>query len=262
MKLSPVLLAGVLTFGISSLEAVQDPIRDLRAALGGDAALGAIERLRVKSTVMSELRGKGDVETFVVLPDRFLRNSHFVAQRSSVATPDKPYPQLTVGFENMTVEYFDTTRSDGFVGSTPLQSGVPVPGWWSEESRESSLVAGRAAFAQLILPLFGSAFSVTSTHPTTGAIVFQDLDSTAWTLKLGASSLPESMTIARQKIKTGDTRMTLAHLPVITFSDYRPVTGGVTWPHRIVMTIDGKKHEDVMIKSYEINGKMPKALLK
>ena len=262
MKLSPILLAGVITFGVSSLEVKQDPLRDLRAALGGDAALNAIERLHVKSTVISELRGRGEVETFVVLPDRFLQKSHYVDRRSSAPTPDKPYPQLTVGFENMTLEYFDTSREDGFVGSVPLQSGVPVPGWWTEESRESSLLAGRIAFGRLILPLLGSAFTITSTHPTTGAIVFQDVDSTTWTLRLGASGLPESMTMERQITKTGATRLTLPIPPIVTFSDYRQVAGGVTWPHRIVTTNSGKKHEEITIKSYEINGKVPKVLLK
>lgn len=261
MKISPFLLAGVFSFGISSLEPVQDPARDLRAALGGDAALTTIERLHIKASFEGTQRGKGETEWFVVLPERLLYKTHSTQLRSTFYTSDKGYPVLTAGFQDMPVEYFDTTRVEGFVGSTPLASGELMPKWYKEETRQETLEAGRFSYAKLLLPLFGTASTVTSSFAISGGIVFQDRDRTTWTLQLDPSGLPASMAMDRQLIQK-DIRFTRPIAPtVITFSDYRAVDGRFMWPHKLVMTANGET-ETTWIKSYEINGKAPKVLLK
>jgi hypothetical protein len=43
---------------------------------------------------------------------------------------------------------------------------------------------------------------------------------------------------------------------------HRRVTAGIMWPHKLVTTIDGEIVETTWVKSYEINGKVPKVLTK
>jgi hypothetical protein len=40
---------------------------------------------------------------------------------------------------------------------------------------------------------------------------------------------------------------------VMTFTDYRAVSGGLMWPHRITTTAGGERYEDVTVTSYAVN---------
>ena len=238
----------------------QDPpsaVHPLRAALGGEAALSSIQGLHIKATFEGTARGKGETEWYLALPERLLEKSQFSQLRHPAGVTDAV---LTGGFEH--ADRVSWSRTDGFVESTPLPSGVPAPKFWTDELRERSLVAGRFAYTRLLIPLLGTASTVTSSVAIPGGILFQDRDRTTWTLKLDAAGLPASLLI--------EGRVALEGLPVtqpmapavVTFSDYRPVEGGLIWPHKFVLTSQGEVLETTWIKSYEINGKMPKVLTK
>jgi hypothetical protein len=237
------------------------PVRELRAALGGEPALTKIQRLHVKASFAGELHGRGDTELFVVLPDRLLRKSYFT-QLSRVPGRPGAEPNPSAGFPEMTVERDYTSRIDGFAGSMPLPSGVPAPAWWTDEVREQSLVAGRFAYTRLIIPLLGTASTVTSASAIPGGIVFEDRDRTTWTLKLDASGRPATLSIEGHVTPEGLPVNRAMAPSVIALSDYRQVTGGLMWPHKFVLTSGGEILETTWIRSYEINGKTPKVLAK
>ena len=263
MKINSVLLAGAITFGISSLDPVQAPSRALRPALGGDAALVRVERVRIKATFTSADRGKGETEAFAVLPDRFLETTRSVRRQSTAPEGIGFDGRQTVGFANIDVEDHETNRDIGFVGDQMLMSGEIAPSFIQERpGAADSLRAGRLVFARRLLPLLGALPTMTSSFSTPGAIVFQDRDMTTWTMTLDAGSRPATLTWERHDNAVGATRVTPIGQFIMTISDYRAVSQGLTWPHHFVTTINGKVYEDLKIRSYEVNGKAPKVLLK
>lgn len=262
MKLSPILLAGAFSFGVSALEPVQNPARDLRVALGGEAALDGIKRLHITAKFTSTMRGNGESEAFLVLPDRFLEKSHGVYRYTSPVAQYHPYPQLTAGMNDISLQETDTQSEVGFRGDEPFVD-LRV-GRSKEEARDRSLRGARFAFAKWMIPLFGGSATVTSSFRETGSLLFQDRDQTAWTLTLDPASRPATLSWERSQLAAGEMRYTppLGSIVVTSFSDFRPVKGGPIWPYQIVTTRDGQPFETIEIKSYEINGKAPKVLLK
>jgi len=256
----------VLAAAVFSQDA-PSPTQPLRAALGGEAALNSIQRLHIKATFTNQFRHeestKGEQEWFVVLPERLWSKKFSTGLHTATSggTPDKPYPVLTAGFQDMSVENFDRTRIEGFVDSTPLSNGELMPKWFKAETRVAMLEAGRYQYARLLIPLLGTVSTATSAYAAPGGFVYQDQDGNTWTLKLDASGLPASMTMDR-KVVNKDIRVTRpVDLPSVTFSDYRAVDGKFMWPHKIVMT-SNLETQTTWIKSYEVNGKVPKVLIK
>jgi hypothetical protein len=251
----------LLCFAVLTAAAIpqQTPasVPDLRSALGGEAALSSIQRLHIKASFDGTSRGKGETEWYVVLPDRLLEKSQISQMRHPAGVPDAV---LTGGFEH--AERVHWSETHGFVESTPLPSGVPAPKFWTDELRERSLIAGRFTYTRLLLPILGTASTVSSTGRIPGGIVFQDRDRTTWTLKLDASGLPASLLIEGRVTPQGFSVARPMPTAVVTFSDYRPVAGGLVWPHKFVLLSEGEILETTWINSYEINGKIPKVLAK
>jgi hypothetical protein len=215
-----------------------------------------VERLHIKASFDGEWRGKGESESFIVVPDRLLQKSQVTQLRPAGGRSDTAF---TAGFQDTIFERNYSSRVDGFVGSMPLPSGVPAPKWWTDELRQRSLAANRFEYTRWLLPIFSTASTITSTRAIAEGIVFQDRDGTTWTLKLDASGRPASLLIegALTVPFTGS-----ASPAVVAFNDYRAVAGGFTWPHKFVLMSEGKILETTWIKSYEINGKVPKVLTK
>jgi hypothetical protein len=240
----------VLTAAVLSQDA-PSPVQNLRAALGGNAALSAIQRLHVKASFAGDARGQGDTDSYVALPDRFLEQVHSVQLHAA-------YPTHIRNPGDPIEDYLTTSRVEGFVGPTPLFNGQPAPKSWKSDGLERSLQAGRFQYARLLIPLLGTVPTVRSAHAVPGGIVLQDGDFTTWTITLDASGLPASMAVDRRPGEGGSRLPS----PVSTFGDYRRVAGGMMWPHKVVTTIDGRIIETTWVKSYEINGKVPKVLTK
>jgi hypothetical protein len=161
-----VLLVSVRMHGAPS----PDALTMLRAALGGDAALGAVKSIRARGTIdrrvlrIPECRSSGACDAHfdlaVALPDRFVRTVHAVGGMGSgwsideARNPDSSsWPQrgeVPVGG----VDRLTTVM--GFDRGTP----IPAPTWY-EIKEHPEYVAPRldnsqARLAEFLLPLMGA----------------------------------------------------------------------------------------------------------
>jgi hypothetical protein len=271
----------------------QDALTMLRAALGGDTALAAIQTIRARGTIenkrpaVAQRRYDDHFEVALALPDRFVRTVRSLGNtgyrwsidetRSSdgIGWPTKGEVLLVGGTEDT------TTTVTGFNREMPL----PAPTWY-ENDRNPEYVAPRldnahAQLAEFLLPLMGA---TPASYPVVArseayAITFSAVGGREWRLELDpVTHLPARMTWAYtlpstppgagslQIYNNGGVSRSYALISTppataklrrmqIDFSDFR-VVGGLRWPHQLSTYRDGIPVEDVTVNRYDVNVKL------
>ncbi len=252
------LLAVALTVtALLPVRAATDALFDVRAALGGDAALSQVTSIHaVGKIVQTNGTRDGTVEVYFRGPDRFSRVTRVaITPAGAYASAARYYgeaakrgspPNLNFGYGALEMQgpisdFTITTTRVGFLGDRPISSG---------RGGALGMGSGLRQYAAFVIPLLAQ---VTSAYPAAvrsspTAITFDGNDGFTWTLALDpATHLPATLSW------TGGTATGAG--PVTTFSDYRKV-GNVTWPFRLVTRTAAGLLEDVTIRKYEINKKI------
>lgn len=241
----------------------------LRAALGGDAALAAVQTIRARGTIevkmpaVAQRRYDDHFEIALALPDRFLRTVRSMGNTAyrwtidetnssySLGWPQRGEVVLTGGSEDISVSV------TGFNRETP----IPAPTWYEiEEHPEYTaprLDRARARLAEFLLPLMGA---MPASYPVVAkseayAITFSAVGGREWRLELDpVTHLPARMTWTYALPPTASATAKPQRMQ-IDFSDFR-VVGGLRWPHRLITYRDGQLAEDATVKRYELNVKL------
>jgi hypothetical protein len=262
------MLAAAVSLSAAASTQSLDTLGQLRAALGGDAALNAVARVRIVGKIQQDI-GDGSLEIWAALPDRFVQEVI-----TKISLPPRPPLQgpttadqkaafdARASVDNTNKTVIHDSREDatgprlsvrGFDRNEPLP-GSYRPSWQTKypDAARAQLDAGRRAFRRVFVPLLAGTHTARVTESTESSLTFADADGGVWRLVLDDQHRPLTLTWSVQPRATGATAETYTS----TFSDYRPVQGGLTWPHRIVTTVGGEPYEDLAVKRYEINGKV------
>src|SRR5688572_7839664 len=130
----------------------------LRAALGGDAALNAVQTIRARGKI--KVKPNDDhFDLAVALPDRFVKTLR-TFRRSDPSRSTRVYipGSWTPREEPALVGRYDDTRTSvtGFNRETP----IPAPTWYELEERSDyaalRLDGAQARLAEFLLPLMGA----------------------------------------------------------------------------------------------------------
>lgn len=288
----PLGLSLVVLVAIAPFQLPADPpafLADARAALGGDTALNAVAAFTVRG---SESRDIGPVTTSsaidisVLLPDKFLHVTHQSIERGPLGTS-----QITryEGF-NGNDPIFDVVAPDLPFPTVIPGGAAPTTPAEIAAARTRQLRARQHAFVEMMLPLFASSWPAyplafaASTAPDAfrSTIAAKGPDDFTWRLAVdpvthriatlawdakpfvtasvtstvAVSSRGQVLDRSSGPPPFGDPTVGLADVPwVVTLSDYR-TEDGLTWPHRFLTTVDGKKHADVRLGKYKINPKI------
>lgn len=262
-----------------------------RQALGGAAALGAVQSFAVKGTFtrnLTQITTTATVEISCVLPDKFVR----VMRRPMGNGP-------LAGME--------ITDYDGFNGTDPIRAtvapnlpfptmipGGPAPTTPDEiaAAREKQLNNLRRLFVEGVVPLFVSAPDLYGIAMTAGGTVPLDRgqadavdmtrsDGTIWRLLLDETThLPVKMlwqakpvVVFSSSSRVAVPRGQMPPPPSITLPSGDPTAGmatvewqmvigdykvadGLHWPHRFTTSFDGKPWEDLTLDKFKINPKI------
>ena len=253
-------VVGIGVFAGASFNAAppQEALAQLREALGGEAALGAVRSIRARGTI--EAKPHDDhFDLAVALPDRFVaieRRLRWTDASWSTGWADVPgnWPQrfepILVGGGESASEFVT-----GFDGNIPLPIRYDAKKNPGDVARW--LERPRAKMAEFLLPLIAGTpasypvFARSEAH----AIHFSAAGGREWRLELDpVTHLPANMswtyplqpmappTAKPQRVRT-------------EFSDFR-VVGGLRWPHRLLTYRDGQLAEDATVKRYEVNVKL------
>jgi len=261
-------LAAALSLSTTAASQSPDILSALRQALGGDAAVHSVARLHIVGKIEQAGIGNGSYEVNAALPDRFVQEVI-----TKVAIPPKPPRQspTTKDMEEInnarasasgrtaTIGYQDDDAVQARQSLTGFVGNEPIPGsyrstWKTRfpEQVKNQLDAGNRAFRRIMIPLLAGDRAASVTSASGKTLTFVDNAGVEWRVGLDDESRPLTMEwSARLGASDGSSSKYVS-----TFSDYRPVKGGLTWPHRIVTTIDGEPYQDLTIKRYEINGKI------
>ncbi|HUR19522.1 MAG TPA: hypothetical protein VMZ90_01855 [Vicinamibacterales bacterium] len=238
--------------------AKDDALTILRAALGGEVALTAVQTIRARGTI--------DVEPYddhfdvaLAMPDRFvsiLRTFRMNDASWSTGWARVPgnwdprvEPVLVGGGEN------SDEQLAGFVGDVPLfgpravHVDADISARWLERTR--------AKMAEFVLPLLGGtppAYPVVA-RSEAYAITFSAVGGREWRLEIDpVTHLPARIIWSYRLPPTAPLTAKSSRMQV-DFSDFRLV-GGLRWPHHLITYRDGKKVEDATVKRYEVNAKL------
>ena len=206
---------GVLVSAQTPGPSTQDAFTMLRAALGGDTALGAVQTIRARGTVdppqhktsrcQQSRICQAHFELAVALPDRFVRTVRSAGATghewsidewgspNSLSWPQRGEVLLTVGGG----EGDTRTSVTGFNREAP----IPAPTWY-EIKEHPEYVAPRldsahARFAEFLLPLMGA---TPASYPVVArseayAITFSAVGGREWRLELDpVTHLPARLT--------------------------------------------------------------------
>jgi hypothetical protein len=254
-------LAAAVSLAAAAAPQSPDTINALRRALGGDAAIHAVARVRIVGKINQAI-GTGSLEVHAALPDRFLQEII-----TKVSVPSRPPHQSPVAGEMYDAyggrrsdaydPIDDATRASqstvGFVGSDPLPGSYRSE--WKTKYPElvtRQLDAGRREFRRIFIPLLAGDRAARLTASGVKSLTFVDDDGREWQLSLDEQDRPQTLRWTAQPRTAEMSSPTY----ISTFSDYRLIKGGVIWPHRIVTTANGEPYQDLTIKRYEINGKV------
>jgi hypothetical protein len=261
-------LAAAVSFSTAAASQSPDTLTALRQALGGDAALNAVSRVRVVGKIQQDI-GSGSLEMWAALPDRFVQEII-----TKVSLPPRPPLQgpttsdqkaafdARASVDNTNKTIIHDSREDatgprlsvrGFDRNEPLP-GSYRPSWQTKypDAARAQLEAGRRAFRRVFVPLLAGTHTARVTEASESSLTFADADGGVWRLILDDQHRPLTLTWSVPLSTTGGAAQAFAS----TFSDYREVKGGLTWPHRVVTTLNGQPYEDLVVKQYEINGKV------
>lgn len=241
----------------------------LRQALGGEAALTAVARLHIVGKVKQNV-GDGSFELWASLPDRFVQE--VITKVSVPAKPPRQSPttddmkraadaRASVGNNTAAPGFY---QDDDATAARPsirgFDRGEPLPGSYRTNWKTTypnvaklQLDAGYLAFRRIVIPLLAGDHAAHVTGSTPTGLTLVDTDGGQWELTVDETHRP--LTLKWSAPYPANAAPPLETF-ISTFSDYRPVTGGLVWPHRIITTKAGEPFEDLAIKRYEINGKV------
>jgi hypothetical protein len=182
----------------------QDALAMLRAALGGEAALAAVQNISARGTInraqhkasrcQSSRTCEAHFELAVALPDRFVRTVHSIGSsghawsidewgsRNSISWPQRGEVLLTAGGG----EGDTHTSVTGFNREAP----IPAPTWYEIKEHPEyvapRLDSARARFAEFVLPLMGA---TPASYPVVArseayAVTFSAVGGREWRLEL------------------------------------------------------------------------------
>lgn len=281
MQLAAAVLMAVVTVG----EQHPDPKRllaDMRAALGGDAAISGVQAFSVdgsETRTIADHTATADIQLVCVLPDRFIR----------VRRISNPFGETmeTFGFNGDAQIRRRDARipypPDPFASESPDQKAARV---------RRGVQNAKHEFVRLVIPMIGlpavDPVDVSAGAPQTvdgkpaDVLVLQAADGYSATLFLDASThlplmiswmgLPEivmsttSLEVVRQgqvvrstplgPARTGDPAAGLAMVErQLRFSDYRQAEG-LNWPHRFRESVAGKLTLETTLGKFKINPKI------
>ncbi|HKW02637.1 MAG TPA: hypothetical protein VJN96_22635 [Vicinamibacterales bacterium] len=278
-----------------ALSARQDPaspaaLADARAALGGDAALGAVTSFVVTGSLVhntSGVRLQSDIEIDCVVPSQYVRVERRVASRGPLGS------FVITSWHGFNVDtLINRTEAPGADIPVVIDPNPPTTPQEADDRAAKGLAGQRRAFAKLALALFATTFKVypvtftaaASPNPAETGAVFDvaGADGLAFQLAFDAATrLPAriswmakpivSATIVHTTTVTsrgdvvsgppgtlppGDPTAGLAEVPwQQSIGDFR-VESGLNLPHRLTTTVDGKPYEDIKIDKYKINVKI------
>ena len=285
-------IAAILSLAVGAQARDADAVlREMRAALGGDATLDAIQTWSVNGSVTSSpgsFRSSSSFEMFVMLPD------HYMEIRRHLSSPAGPV--------RMDIE---TTNYRGFRGDVRIRrtdSTFPVPPDPGPQTPEAIAERDRRAvqgnkreFARLAVALFGKSFAgspiafsyvgpETADGQPTEVVEMRTTDGFVMRLYVNRSThLPAF--IAWQSpapvvfTTTSTSTMTVRGGQVMTqtppvfnptgpppapgpdvlwrtaFSDFK-LQDGLNWPHRVKEMVGDKVTEDMKLGKFKINPKI------
>lgn len=233
-----------------------DALADVRAALGGEAALSRITSIHATGKIVQAFGTRdGTLEVSLQNPDRFVRVTRTARNPSGAysggvdkdgrqidrrlpADQDPRYGVLSM--PDLSTDVTVTTLRVGFRGSIPISGRGGGPAGVGGAPRQ---------YAAFVIPLL---VAVTPAYPakvtsTSDTVRFEGDDGVDWVLTLDpATRLPATL---EWSSGTAPSRF------VMTLSDYRKVDQ-VVWPFRVQTRNGDRFDEDVTIKKYEINGKI------
>ena len=284
-------LALLMPPALSGHQAFVQPaaLADARTALGGDASLNAVTSLVVAGALTKYIAPGGtpaDVEFDYVLPAQYVRIERRVTSRG-------PLGSFTItdwhGLDGDTL--INRTEAPGATIPVVIPGPQPQTQQEADALHARLLNNQRRAFARFALPLFATPFAVypvtftpsaaSSSHEIafdvagTDGFTFQfALDATthlpariSWMGRPIVTVTTSSMaTISGRDgtvrstpptgIPAGDPTTGMPDVPwQLSIGDYR-AERGLTWPHRLTTTVDGKPYEDIKISKYRINEKI------
>jgi len=262
-----------------------DVLRDLRAALGGEAALDAVQALSMTGS-MTKSRGKSlSLEVVAVLPDRFMTVERDLDRTGPLE--------------------IDVTYYNGFKGAELIrwtEANIPFPPEPGPQTpaaiaqrRAENLLRQKQIFARLCLVLFGKsiagyplqftavasstiegrAVDIIDANAADGFVVKLYVDSathlpTRLTWEAPAPVLVTTSMSSQVMVRGGQvasqTPAQSASVPalpppgaVVTWqlvaSDFK-IQNGLNWPRRLRVMADREVHEDMRLGSFRINPKL------
>jgi hypothetical protein len=235
-----------------------DALTRLREALGGEAAISAIQTIRARGTT-DRKPYKDHIEIKTELPSRFYRTVRYLnppvldrrsASESAVFAADNR--TTGPGLEGF-AEYPGVTMS-GFDGLTPLPQRSRFESERRPELPGQILAGAYARFGEFVLPLLGNSSSVYPVSATSdgNSIVFRASGPRWWQLDLDpATNLPTRMSWTTS-VPPNPARTAPLNYWQVNFSDFKAV-GGLRWPHRLVKSRSGAIEEDTTIDRYDLN---------
>lgn len=285
-------LAAMIAVGVGAQARTADAVlREMRAALGGDAALDAIQTWSVSGDITSSIGPRSHssaLELFALLPDHYME-----VHRSF---------QSLAGPVRMDIE---TTNYRGFKGNelirrtdstfpVPPDPGPQTPSAIAERARK--MIAGnKRDFARLSVALFGRSFdgspivfSYVGTDTVEGQAmeVVEMRDATAFVMRLYVNQtthLPAFIAWQASPpivyMVTSSSTMAVSGGRVVSqtpqtfdptgpppptqpdvmwrmvFSDFK-VQDGLTWPHRVKQMAGDKVTEDMKLGKFKLNPKI------
>lgn len=266
-------------------------LREMRAALGGDAALGAIQTWSVSGNVTSSagsFRSSSSFEVFAMLPD------HYMEIRRHLSSPAGPV--------RMDIE---TTNYRGFRGDERIRrtdSTFPVPPDPGPQTpsaiaeRDRLAVQGhKREFARLAVALFGKSFAgspiafsyvgpdtvegqpaeVLEMRTTDGFVMRLYVNRDTHLPAFIAWQAPEPVVFTTTSTSTMTVRagQVMSQTPPVfnptgppsapgpdvlwrtVFSDFK-LHDGLNWPHRVKEMVGDKVTEDMRLGKFKINPKI------
>ena len=267
MKRIGVVVAVSVWFAVSSAAGPLrlDALSQVRAALGGDSAITAVQTIRARGHVLRQ-SNRDNIELAAALPDRFVRIIRYSRAARSTEYPRRDYDPATGSLRRADTEYQYFGSGDeggelasGFSRDVGIPTNGRAGGGPRADASSSSLDNGKARFAEFVLPLLAgtsTAYPVT-TISESDAIVFTASATRSWRLELDtATHLPARMTWKTPPSPTAAARPGATEAAwSAEFSDFA-AAGGLTWPRRILTRLNGNVYEDTRIERYEINVKL------
>lgn len=238
----------------------QDALTMLRAALGGDAVLNAVQTIRARGTIDGK-PAKDHFELAAALPDRFVKTVRSISRSDYTWSKD----QISVygGWPQSGDLFLVGGGEDTHTSVTGFDGHAPIPAPMGYKVQEPPAQAARrldnahARLAEFLLPLMGGtpeSYLVVA-RSEAHAITFSAVGGREWRLQLDdATHLPARM-IWTYPVPPNASANWKPLTVQTDYSDFR-VVNGVRWPHRLITQIDGKPSEDATIERYEVNVKL------